>query len=134
MFDVGFSELLVVGIVALLVLGPERMPVAVRTLALWLGRLKRSYHHVRAEIEREIGADEIRRQLRNEEIMSSLDSSRKQVQNIAHETSASLQQAEIRKSLEENKKSFQNLVDQVSASGKASSEEVATAIQTPDKK
>ncbi|PTU72928.1 Sec-independent protein translocase protein TatB [Pseudomonas mangrovi] len=69
MFDVGFTELLLVGLVALLVLGPERLPVAARTAGLWIGRLKRSVGAIKAEVEREIGADEIRRQLHNERIL-----------------------------------------------------------------
>ena len=69
MFEIGFSELLLVAVVALLVLGPERLPGAVRTLGLWAGRLKRSFNAIRTEVEREIGADEIRRQLHNEQIL-----------------------------------------------------------------
>ena len=69
MFDIGFTELLLVGLVALLVLGPERLPGAVRTAGLWIGRIKRSFSSIKAEVEREIGADEIRRQLHNERIL-----------------------------------------------------------------
>lgn len=69
MFDIGFMELLLVGLVALFVLGPERLPGAVRTAGLWVGRLKRSFSNIKAEVEREIGADEIRRQLHNERIL-----------------------------------------------------------------
>ena len=69
MFDIGFSELLLVGIVALVVLGPDRLPGAVRTAGLWIGRIKRSFSVIKAEVEREIGADEIRRQLHNEQIL-----------------------------------------------------------------
>lgn len=69
MFDVGFTELLLVGLVALLVLGPERLPSAARTAGLWIGRLKRSFNAIKTEVEREIGADEIRRQLHNEQIL-----------------------------------------------------------------
>ncbi|MCW1935624.1 Sec-independent protein translocase protein TatB [Pseudomonas sp. MDMC_285] len=69
MFDIGFSELLLVGLVALVVLGPERLPGAVRTAGLWVGRIKRSFNSIKAEVEREIGADEIRRQLHNERIL-----------------------------------------------------------------
>lgn len=69
MFDIGFTELLLVGLVALLVLGPERLPVAARMAGLWIGRLKRSFNSIKAEVEREIGADEIRRQLHNERIL-----------------------------------------------------------------
>ncbi|TIH10933.1 Sec-independent protein translocase protein TatB [Pseudomonas leptonychotis] len=69
MFDIGFTELLLVGIVALVVLGPDRLPGAVRTAGLWIGRIKRSFSAIKAEVEREIGADEIRRQLHNENIL-----------------------------------------------------------------
>ncbi|UFQ98136.1 Sec-independent protein translocase protein TatB [Pseudomonas wenzhouensis] len=69
MFEIGFSELLLVGLVALVVLGPERLPEAVRTAGLWIGRIKRSFNSIKAEVEREIGADEIRRQLHNERIL-----------------------------------------------------------------
>ena len=62
MFDIGFPELLIVSVVALLVLGPERLPEALRTLSRWIGRIRRSFLDVKAEIEREIGADEIRRE------------------------------------------------------------------------
>ena len=69
MFDIGFSELLVIAVVALLVLGPERLPGAARTAGLWIGRLKRSFNSIKMEVEREIGADDIRRQLHNEHIL-----------------------------------------------------------------
>ncbi|MBF8754283.1 Sec-independent protein translocase protein TatB [Pseudomonas guariconensis] len=69
MFGISFSELLLVGLVALLVLGPERLPGAARTAGLWIGRLKRSFNAIKTEVEREIGADEIRRQLHNEQIL-----------------------------------------------------------------
>jgi sec-independent protein translocase protein TatB len=66
-----------VGLVALLVLGPERLPGAARTAGLWVGRLKRSFNAIKQEVEREIGADEIRRQLHNEHILSLEQEARK---------------------------------------------------------
>ncbi|POG01371.1 twin arginine-targeting protein translocase TatB [Pseudomonas putida] len=54
MFEIGFSELLLVGIVALLVLGPERLPVAARTLGRGLGQARRAMNGLRAQMEREI--------------------------------------------------------------------------------
>ena len=77
MFGISFSELLLVGLVALLVLGPERLPGAARTAGLWVGRLKRSFNAIKQEVEREIGADEIRRQLHNEHILSLEQEARK---------------------------------------------------------
>lgn len=77
MFGISFSELVLVGLVALLVLGPERLPGAARTAGLWIGRLRRSFNAIKQEVEREIGADEIRRQLHNEHIMSLEQEARK---------------------------------------------------------
>lgn len=71
--DVSFFELLVIGIVGLLVIGPERLPGAARTCALWIGRLKRSLAATRAELEKHIGADEIRRELHNEQVLYNLE-------------------------------------------------------------
>ena len=72
MFDIGFLEMVVVAIVGLLVLGPERLPGAVRMAGLYLGRIKRSLADVRSQVERELGADEIRQTLHNEKIMADL--------------------------------------------------------------
>jgi len=71
MFGISFSELLLVGLVALLVLGPERLPGAARAAGLWVGRLKRSFNAIKAEVEREIGADDLRRQLHQEHLLQS---------------------------------------------------------------
>jgi sec-independent protein translocase protein TatB len=89
MFDIGFPELLIISVVALLVLGPERLPEAMRTLGLYFGRMRRSFTAVKAEIEREIGMDEVRRQLHNEAIldeMKRLEADVKNVDNQAIET------------------------------------------------
>jgi sec-independent protein translocase protein TatB len=72
MFDIGFPELILIAIVGLLVIGPERLPEALRTLGLWIGRMRRSFTNVKAEIEKEIGMDEIRRQLHNEAVMEEM--------------------------------------------------------------
>ncbi|MFW9079180.1 Sec-independent protein translocase protein TatB [Pseudomonas sp. P2757] len=85
MFGISFSELLLVGLVALLVLGPERLPGAARTAGLWVGRLKRSFNAIKQEVEREIGADEIRRQLHNEHILSLEQEARKIFQPVQQE-------------------------------------------------
>ena len=84
MFGISFSELLLVGLVALLVLGPERLPGAARTAGLWIGRLKRSFNAIKQEVEREIGADEIRRQLHNEHILS-LEQEARKILSLVHE-------------------------------------------------
>lgn len=88
MFEIGFSELLLVAVIGLLVLGPERLPSAVRTTSLWIGRLRRQFNEIRADIEREVGADEIRAQLRNEQIMEELRESRQALENSARALTA----------------------------------------------
>jgi sec-independent protein translocase protein TatB len=60
MFDIGFWELAVIAVVALLVVGPERMPGLIRTSGQWFGRLQRMARELRAEIEREAVASEYR--------------------------------------------------------------------------
>ena len=59
MFDVGFSELLVIGIVALVVIGPERLPRVARTAGILVGRLQRYVAQVKSDIHREIEASEL---------------------------------------------------------------------------
>lgn len=85
MFDIGFFELLVIGCISLVVIGPERLPEAARAVGLWLGRLKRSLRETRTELEKQLGADDIRRQLHNEEVMRSLEASKRQVQDAVQE-------------------------------------------------
>ena len=73
MFNIHSTEILLVLIVALIVIGPERLPAAIRTASLWVGRFRRSFYKVKAEIEREINADEIRRQIHNENVLAELE-------------------------------------------------------------
>jgi sec-independent protein translocase protein TatB len=61
MFDIGFSELLVIGVVALVVIGPERLPKVARTVGLLLGRAQRYVSDVKSEIHREIELDELKK-------------------------------------------------------------------------
>jgi sec-independent protein translocase protein TatB len=58
-FDVGFTELVMIGLVALLVVGPERLPELVRTTGRWLGRAQRMARELRTELERDTGAREL---------------------------------------------------------------------------
>lgn len=65
MFDLGFSELVVIAVVALIVLGPERLPKAARFAGLWMRRARAQWHSVRSEFEREMAADELKRSLQD---------------------------------------------------------------------
>ena len=73
MFDgISTIETMVIIVVILLVIGPERLPETLRTLGLWMGRLQRSFTGVKNEIEKEIDMDGIRRQLHNEAVMEEM--------------------------------------------------------------
>lgn len=61
MFDIGFSELLLIAVVALVVLGPERLPKAARFVGLWVRKARAQWYSVKSEFEREMAADEFKR-------------------------------------------------------------------------
>ena len=80
MFDgISTIETMVIIVVILLVIGPERLPETLRTLGLWVGRLQRSFTSVKTEIEKEIDMDGIRRQLHNEAVMEEMGRIEKEV-------------------------------------------------------
>lgn len=90
MFNIHSTELLLVAIVALIVIGPEKLPSAIKTTSLWVGRFRRSFYKVKAEIERELNADEIRRQLHNESVLADLEDAKSQVKDAADSTRDSM--------------------------------------------
>ena len=61
MFDIGFSELQIIAVVALLVLGPERLPRAARMAGMWVRRARAQWYSVQADLERELAQEEYRR-------------------------------------------------------------------------
>ena len=79
MLDIGFAERLVISAVALFVVGPERLPSAIRSISLWLGRVRRGFEEIKSDVSRE---------LHNEEVMRALKESRDEVQDIADVSSA----------------------------------------------
>lgn len=83
--NISSIELLLILVVALLVIGPERLPAAIRTASLWMGRFRRSFYKVKAEIEREINADEVRRQLHNESVLADIRDTKSEVTKAAGE-------------------------------------------------
>ena len=76
MFDIGFTEIFVVAIVGLMVLGPERLPVAIRTGAKWLSKLKQEFAAIKAEIDKELGTEQLQAQLRTESIANAYEKER----------------------------------------------------------
>mgnify|MGYP000067634878 FL=1 len=80
MFDIGFLELLVIALITLVVMGPERLPETIRTISLWIGRLKHQLAKTRQDIENEVGMDDIRHQLHNEQVLKDLGESKDQLE------------------------------------------------------
>jgi sec-independent protein translocase protein TatB len=93
MFDIGFPELILISVVALVVIGPEKLPETVRTIALWIGRFKRSLSNLRMELENEIGADEIRQQLHNEGVMKELADTKSELEEIIQRADSTISDA-----------------------------------------
>jgi sec-independent protein translocase protein TatB len=85
MFDVGFSEILVIAVVALLVLGPERLPKAARFAGLWLRRARAHWNSVKAEFENELADEELRRNIQQarSELHDTLHSTRELIEPTA---------------------------------------------------
>lgn len=86
MFDLSLPELAIIGVIALLVLGPDRLPGAARTVGALVRRAQRSWSGLRADIERELAADELKRQLKHtqqqigaSDIQRDLESARKAI-------------------------------------------------------
>ncbi|EWH01449.1 Sec-independent protein translocase protein TatB [Halomonas sp. BC04] len=91
MFDIGFLELLILGVVGLLVLGPERLPKAARTVGLWVGKIKRSVSSMQREISSQLEAEELRQKLKEQQskLDESLDRAKRDVESIAKPDSTS---------------------------------------------
>lgn len=64
MFDIGFVEILLCAVIALLILGPERLPTAARAAGRWVGGAKRMVSQFNSELDRQLKADELREELR----------------------------------------------------------------------
>lgn len=68
----GFAELFVIAVVGMIVIGPDKLPEAIKTGMRWFGRVKRLINQTRSEFEDQLGVDEIRRELHNEQVLESL--------------------------------------------------------------
>ena len=96
---------MLVSLIALLVIGPQRLPETIRSIMLWVGRIRRTFTNIKTELEQEIGADEIRRQLHNETILKEINESKNQIQSALNEADQSLEEmkSSISGSVEEAK-------------------------------
>lgn len=86
MFDIGFAELMVVGVLGLIILGPERLPKAARTLGLLLGKVRRTMSGIQQEIEREVRTQELQEKLKDTQ--HSFMSPEEQAEQLAKEQMA----------------------------------------------
>ena len=89
MFDIGFSEILIVATLTLIIMGPKRLPETVKTITLWLGRIRNFINSAKVEIENEVGIDEIKKQLHNEKIMNEIEKSKRELNSISEDLSMS---------------------------------------------
>ena len=89
MFDIGFSEILIVSTLTLIIMGPKRLPETVKTITLWLGRIRNFINSAKVEIENEVGIDEIKKQLHNEKIMNEIEKSKRELNSISKDLSMS---------------------------------------------
>ena len=87
MFDVGFQEITLIGLIALIVVGPERLPKMARTLGLWMGKIRYYVGQVKSDIDREVRAQELKEML--DKPARELD----ELKSVAEETKGTLDQA-----------------------------------------
>jgi sec-independent protein translocase protein TatB len=103
MFDIGFTELMVIGLVALIVIGPEKLPRVARTVGHLAGRLQRYVADVKADINREIELDELRKM--RDSMQQAAREMETSVQSEVHKTETELNKAveEVKESVEDRK-------------------------------
>lgn len=95
MFDIGFSELLVVAVVALIVIGPERLPKVARTVGLLTGRMRRYVGDIKADINREIQLEELKslQQEVHDRVMAADSAMRREVHAVTQEVAQDVRSA-----------------------------------------
>ncbi|PHS20405.1 MAG: twin-arginine translocase subunit TatB [Kangiella sp.] len=91
MFDMGFLELLLIGIIALIVLGPERLPKAARTVGLWVAKAKQGFESVKVEIDRELKVQELQQQIKEQKAKIEKDVGFDQLKSSITETQSFLE-------------------------------------------
>jgi sec-independent protein translocase protein TatB len=92
MFDIGFSEIVVIAVVALVVIGPEKLPKVARTLGHMFGRLQRYVNEVKADINREMELDELRKL--QSQVQSAARDIEQSVTSAAHEVETGVRSVE----------------------------------------
>jgi sec-independent protein translocase protein TatB len=90
MFDIGFSELLMIGLVSLLVIGPERLPKVARIAGFWIGKSRTMLASVKAEIKEELHAEELRQLLKEQADLQEFHAALNETTDAANSIKASL--------------------------------------------
>jgi len=85
MFDIGFSELVLIAIVALLVIGPDRLPKVARTAGLWVGKMRGFVSSVKADIDHELAADELKKILKEQSDSSAVHEIIEETKSVAED-------------------------------------------------
>lgn len=92
MFEIGFWELVVVAVVALIVVGPEKLPGLARTAGLWLGKARRMIANVKAEVDRELQLEELKRSFQQQADLGGLKDLSQQVKSLERDLQAEFHQ------------------------------------------
>lgn len=88
MFEIGFGELIVVGVVALIVVGPEKLPGLARTAGLWVGKARRMIADVKAEVDRELHLEELKRSFHQQANLGDLNGLPEQMKSLQEDIQA----------------------------------------------
>ena len=88
MFEIGFGELIVVAVVALLVVGPEKLPGLARTAGLWVGKARRMMADVKADVDRELQLEELKQSFRQQANLTDLQDLSEQVKSLREDIRA----------------------------------------------
>ncbi len=85
MFDVSFAELILIAVVSLLVIGPEKLPGTIRTASAWVHRIRRGFNDIRQEVEQELHNDAVLQELRKtrDEIKTGVENAKREFEQDA---------------------------------------------------
>jgi sec-independent protein translocase protein TatB len=111
MFDVGFSELLIIAVVALVVLGPERLPKAARFAGLWVRKARAQWYAVKSELELELAQDEMKKHLQSVEnsIKAPMQELQQDLQSVENSIKAPMQ--ELQQDLQQSETEINQSLD-----------------------
>ena len=125
MFDISFTELMLIGVVALVVIGPERLPKVAKTVGHLLGRAQRYVSDVKGDIQREVELDELRK------MKEEMETAARSVQTSMQQTEATLRQ-DLQSPVDNIKSELDVLKSDFEPQMSASSAETVAQAQLPD--